>query len=164
MQLWSRRSAARRRVIGWSCIALLLFQVGCHSYLPMRTDLPVSTGGAVGIILNDQGRFRTGQRLGVGIDRVEGVVLAQNDSVIKLGVSGTRTLQGTRTTWTGEEVEIPRIGIAGFQERQFSRRRTSVLVASLLVGLVVVGGLLGLSVGGLGFGGGDGTCSSCPEQ
>jgi hypothetical protein len=154
----------RRRLTALACCSLVLVQVACHTYLPLQDTVP-DKGPIVAIVLNDRGRVQSGPRLGPGIRRVEGAVLRQSDSTITLGVTRTLTLEGTPTTWTGEEVVIARDGIAGFQARTFSRGRTIALVVGIILGVAALGGALGLDIPG--FGGqqdGDGGCALCPEQ
>lgn len=50
----------------------------------------------------------------------------------RLKVSRVVYLRGGSSLWTGEEVEIPAVGIAGFQGRQFSKVRSWALAGATL--------------------------------
>ena len=78
------------------------------------------------------------------MDKVDGTLLAATEQSVTLAVSQVLDLRGGTSTWTGERVDIPREGIRGFQERQFSRARTTVLVAA--VATVIVGSILAVSL------------------
>lgn len=148
--------ARDRRVFGWArrfsamlCIALLGFQTGCHTYLPVSSAVP-DRGETVGVVLNDYGRAQLGSRLGELVERVDGELIAQTDSAITLNVSRTRSLRGSHSIWAGEPVEIPKAGVLGFQKRQFSRGRSVFMTIGIVLGIVALGSAIGLSVGGFG--------------
>jgi hypothetical protein len=116
---------------------------GCYTYLPVSPTPPApQERGAV--VLNDQGRFLLGERLGPSIARVEGVLVAADARQVTLDVTGVRDMRGATSLWSGERVDIPADAIAGFQSRVLSRSR-SVLLASAMVGAVAVA-TLGLSL------------------
>lgn len=144
-----RRSARLRRTTAILCAALLGFQSACHTFMPLQESVP-ERGLIIGVVLNDQGRSLVGDRLGESVDRVEGVLVSDSGSTITLNVTRTRSLRGTSAVWTGETVSIPRQGIRGFQERQYSRGRTALLVVGLIVGLAAVASVITLAAGGFG--------------
>lgn len=141
-----RRSTLRRLAAGL-CAGLLLFQVGCHTFLPMQESAPVPRT-QVAVVLNDRGRVQVGDRLGQTIDRIEGVLVESSESAVKMQVARTVTLQGASTIWAGEEVVLSRDGVRGFQPRQFSRGRTVMLVIGAIAGVGVLVGAVTLLVGG----------------
>jgi hypothetical protein len=55
---------------------------------------------------------------------------------VTLEVYRTRDLRGSAATWTGERVQLPKDGITGYQGREFSRRRTILLVGSVVAVVV----------------------------
>lgn len=68
----------------------------------------------------------------------------QDSATVRLKVNRVVYARGGSALWTGEEVEIPVAGIAGFQARQFSKARTWTLVG-VTVGVVVFS-ILGISL------------------
>jgi hypothetical protein len=158
------RRTLHRRLTAGLCALLLLFQIGCHTFLPMQETVP-ATGQVVTVVLNDRGRVLVGDKLGESIDRVQGELIAAAETAVDLRVMRTLTMQGSSAAWTGEEVLIPREGIRGFQTRQYSRGRSTALVVGMVVGLAVLGGLLSLVAGGNGKPGGNGGCTvDCNPQ
>lgn len=144
-----RRGRQWRRFTAGLCAALLAFQVGCYSYLPVR-DTPPDPGQNVGITLNDRGRQLAGGRLGADAERIDGILLSATESAVTVSVNRVRSMRGSNSIWAGEQVEIPREGIRGFQERQLSKGRTAMLTVGLVVGAVAIASLISLTVGGNG--------------
>ncbi len=131
------------------CAGLLAVQTACHNYLPLQESVPEG-GAVIGVVLNDQGRALLGDRLGESVDRVDGVMVSQTEASITLNVTKTRSLRGSHAVWSGESLTIPRQGIRGYQQRQYSRGRTAMLVVGLVLGLAAVGSLITLAAGGFG--------------
>lgn len=144
-----REGTASRRFVAALCAAALLFQVGCHSFLPLQDTAPAN-GEIVSVTLNDRGRAEMAERMGEGIDRVEGFLMHTTETVVGLEVTRTVSIRGSSATWTREAVEIPRSGIRGFQQRSFSGRKTLLLVATIGVGLALAAEIFGLAVFGRG--------------
>lgn len=143
VRLWTRR------LVAGVCVLLLGFQAGCYTSLPFQTDLPRTQ--RVQVLLNDAGRVQMGALLGPAVKTVEGVVLAQDSSMIRLQVHRVTEAGGQSSQWTGESVDIPRGSIAGFQGRQLSKARSWILAGVVLGALV-----LSITVFGLdGLGGDD---------
>jgi len=143
----------------------MVVQMGCYSYLPLQETVP-ATGQAVAITLNDRGRQLLGGRLGDLVERVDGSLVSSNETAVTVSVTRTKSLRGTVATWTGEEVEIVREGIRGFQQRQRSKGRTALLTVGLIAGVVLIAKGISLAVGGSGKGDGGGSCvpPACNEQ
>lgn len=144
-----RSGRAWRRFTAGLCAVLLSFQVGCYSYLPVQ-DTPPAPGRNVGITLNDRGRQLTGERLGPDAERIDGIIVSQSEASVTVSVNRVRSMRGSSSIWAGEQVEIPREGIRGFQERQLSKGRTAMLAVGLVVGAVAIASLISLTVGGNG--------------
>jgi hypothetical protein len=137
----------RRRLTAALCAGLLAFQVGCYTYLPIQETAPQS-GSMVGIVLNDRGRQLVGSRLGEEAMQVDGAMVLQSESSVTVSVNRVRFMGGSNSIWAGEQVEIPKEGIRGFQERRFSKGRTTMLTIGLLAGLVGVASLIDLAISG----------------
>ena len=131
----NRRWRLWRRFVGGLCAAALLLQMGCYTYSPLQTGVP-ATGSRIAVVLNDRGRSMLGDRLGSAIDKVDGLLVEGDGANVTLEVYRTIDLRGNAASWTGERVQLPRDGITGYQGRQFSRRRTFLLVGTV-VGAIV---------------------------
>jgi len=127
----NRRGRYWRRFVAGLCAASLLLQVGCYTFKPLQTSAPV-TGNRIAVVLNDRGRFTLGDRLGSAVDNVDGLLVAVDSTTVTLEVYRTTDLRGGTASWTGERVLMPKDAIVGYQERQFSKRRTYVLVATVV--------------------------------
>lgn len=136
----NRRARWWRRFIGGLCMAALLLQVGCYTYQPLQTSVP-ATGKRIAVLLNDRGRFSLGDKLGASVDKIDGLLVEVDSMGIALEVYRTTDLRGNEAAWTGERVRVPKESITGYQERQFSKRRTYVLVGAM-VGAVLASALL----------------------
>lgn len=119
------RRTSVRRLVGGLSLLLVLFQVGCYSYLPMQAELPRSP--EVKVLLNDRGRVEVGAGMGPSVESIEGVVASEDSATVRLKVSRVVYLRGGSSVWTGEEVAIPKAGVLGFQGRQFSKARSWTL-------------------------------------
>lgn len=130
----NRRGRVWRRFVGGLSAVALALQLGCYSYLPLQTSVP-ATGKRIAVVLNDRGRASVSDRLGSALDKVDGLLVSGDEQSITLEVYRTFDLRGNAASWTGERVQVSRDGIAGYQERQFSKKRT-VLLSATLVGVV----------------------------
>lgn len=131
----NRRTRFWRRFVGGLCAVSLSLQMGCYTFKPMQTSVP-AMGTRIAVMLNDRGRFALGDRLGAAVDKVDGLLVEVDSAKVTLEVYRTTDLRGTTASWTGERVQVPKDAIAGYQERQFSKRRTWILVGTT-VGVVV---------------------------
>ena len=136
----NRRWRYGRRFVGGLCAAALLLQMGCYTYQPLQTSVP-ATGARIAVVLNDRGRAMLGDRLGAAIDKVDGLLVEGGGENVTLEVYRTMDLRGNAATWTGERVQLPKDGITGYQGRQFSKRRTFLLVGTV-VGVIVATALV----------------------
>lgn len=136
----NRRGRFGRRFVGGLCAGSLALQMGCYSFQPVQTSLPAA-GQRIAVVLNDRGRLMVGDRLGSSIDKADGLLVAVDSGGVTLEVYRTFDMRGNPATWTGERVQVPRDGISGYQERQFSKRRTAILVG-VTVGAVAASLLL----------------------
>lgn len=136
----NRRARTWRRFVGGLCAATLSLQIGCYTYQPLQTGVP-GTGKRMAVVLNDRGRFTLGERLGSSIERVDGMLVAVDSLNVTLDVYGTTNQRGNTSTWSGERLQVPKDAISGYQERQFSKRRTYILVGAM-VGAVLASALM----------------------
>ena len=106
----------------------------CYTSRPL---LGAPDPGALAVVtLNDQGRVALGEALGANADRVEGSVLSRSDTGFVLAVRSVRYFGGTTNTWSGEQVRVPVAGVRAVTERQFSKRRTLLVIGAAVAAVV----------------------------
>lgn len=132
----NRRASAWRRFVGGLSAAALLLQMGCYTFKPLQTGMP-ATGTRVAVSINDRGRFALADRLGSAVDKIDGLLVSADSMNVTFDVYRTIDLRGTSAAWTGERIQVPKDAITGYQERQFSKRRTALLVGTV-VGVIAV--------------------------
>lgn len=128
-------------------MALLL--QGCYETLPLEQGPPPTTV-SVQLLLNDKGRVAVADKLGSAVNKVEGMLTAQNSDSYTLAVSMVFQLDGNSSKWNGESVTIAKDGTAGYQIHRFNQTRTVVLVAAIVAAAVVFLVTAGLTGGGTG--------------
>jgi hypothetical protein len=107
----------------------LTLAAGCYSVEPLATT--PTPGTRLAISLNDGGRVALGGAMGPEIRRVDGNLMAKQDSEYVVSVTGVNYLNGTSQAWQGETVRINTSMVAGLQERKFSKGRTIALVGAV---------------------------------
>ncbi len=145
----NRRARTWRRFVGGLCAVTLSLQMGCYTFKPLQTSVP-ATGNRIAVLLNDRGRFSLGDRLGAAVDKVDGLLVVADSESVTLEVYRTTDLKGTSSSWTGERVRVPKDALSGYQEREFSKKRTWLLVGASVGAVAVVFLMVNLNVfGGL---------------
>jgi hypothetical protein len=91
----------------------------------------------VRLVLNDKGRIEVSDKLGSAVDKVEGMLTAQNSDSYTIAVSEVYQLGGNSSKWNGEAVTIAKDGTVGYQIHRFNQTRTVVLAAALAAAVVV---------------------------
>ena len=100
----------------------------CYTTRPLLGVPDVGT--QVVAVVNDRGRVAMSDSLGPSVDRVEGTTVdRRGDSSVVLSLSRVRYINGDETRWNGERLRFDVASLRGFQERRFSRARTTGLVA-----------------------------------
>lgn len=100
----------------------------CYTTRPLLGVPDVGT--QVVAVVNDRGRVAMSDSLGPSVDRVEGTTVdRRGDSSVVLSLSRVRYINGNETRWNGERLRFDVASVRGFQERRFSRARTTGLVA-----------------------------------
>jgi len=123
---------------------------GCYESLPLQQG-PAPAVERVELVLNDQGRAALAERLGPMVGKVEGQIFSQDDGSYTISVYHVRQLNGTSTTWNGEQVNVRKEHTIGYQIRKLNRTRTAIVAGAAVVGTVLIffGKELGLGGGGI---------------
>jgi hypothetical protein len=118
-------------------ILLLLPQVtGCYTYVPV-TSSSVPAGTLVSAAVTDRGRVELAERIGPGVRRIGGSVVAATDTSIALSVNTIQYLDlGVPLKWSGERVQLSRGLLTDVRERKLAKTRTFVMVGLVTAGLI----------------------------
>jgi hypothetical protein len=114
----------------------LLLQ-GCYESSPIQQGVAPASQ-RLELTLNDKGRAAVGDRLGPGVARVEGMVVKQDSGSYTMSVFHVTQIDGSSSTWTGQEVAIATDGTIGFQIRKLNKTRTTLLTGGIVVGIVAI--------------------------
>jgi len=109
---------------------------GCYETLPLQQGSAPATV-SVQLVMNDKGRLAVADKLGGSIDRVEGMVTAQNADSYTLSVTEVYQLNGNSAKWENEPVTISKDGVDGYRIHRFNQARTVILAAAITAALVV---------------------------
>ena len=115
----------------------LLAGTACYTYQPLTAADP-APGTPMALVLNDQGRAAVADSVGPGVRRVDGTLVRSTNDRWVVAVSELLDIDGRRTKWSGETVGFQRAYVAIPQERQFSKRRTILLVSTVAAGLATI--------------------------
>jgi hypothetical protein len=130
-------------------LGLLIPQLtGCYHYVPVQSsDLP--HGAEVSIGITDAGRMNLSERVGPGVRRIGGQVLATTDSTLVLSVRMVDYIdQNLTARWAGERLDLSRHIVREIQERRLSRSRSL-----FMAGLVAIATFAASKIAISGFGG-----------
>jgi hypothetical protein len=114
----------------------LLLQ-GCYESSPIQQGVAPASE-RLELVLNDKGRAALGDRLGPGVAKVEGMVVKQDSASYTMSVFHVTQIDGSSSTWTGQEVAIGTDGTIGFQMRRLNKTRTTLLTGGIVVGVVAI--------------------------
>lgn len=145
---------AARRMRGIVAAVLLLpSATGCYSsrMVPEGSAIP---GRDVSLGINDRGRVGLGGRMGPGVLRINGRLVARTDSEYVVRVASVDFVEAGASRWSNEQVSVPTEFVGGVTERRLSKAR-SWLTAGIVAAALVAFGLTVDLIGG-GREGGDG--------
>jgi hypothetical protein len=109
---------------------------GCYGYYkPVTSNL---TGHQIQLSITDSGAVVLAPQVGVGIDAVDGKLVADSAARYVVSVSGVRRRDGLANDWKGEPVYIPHILVSSIMERRFSRARTALFATATTIAMVAV--------------------------
>lgn len=119
----------------WLFLVAVVAAQGCYTYVPVETTTP-PVGERLAFELTDEGRAALAERLGPGVVRVEGNVIAADSDRYVMRVWGVSQLREGTVRWSGETVSIGRGYVRGVEQRKLATTRTW-LVAGTATGLLV---------------------------
>lgn len=140
--------APTRAVRATIALGLLIPQLtGCYHYVPvMSPEMPSGIEVSVGV--TDAGRMTLSERVGPGVRRIGGQVMAATDTSLVLSVKTVEYFdQNQPARWAGERLNLSRQFVSEIRERRFSRSRTI-----LMAGLVAVAAVAASKLAIAGFG------------
>lgn len=125
-------AAARAVVLG----AALISSSACYTYSNVpSTNLAAEERAE--FRLSDEGRVMMQRQLGPGVLTVEGRVTSTTDAAWTLKVFRLTTVDGIASIWSGEEIELPRAGVALVSTRRLDRQASIVAAAGVTGALAV---------------------------
>lgn len=144
-----RRSRTLRRALVTGSLALAVPQASCYTYGAVHQG-NVVPGTRMAFALTDRGRASLGSQVGPGVLQLEGTLLQTTGDAYVVSVAAVRSIDGGTRRWGGERVTIGHDDVANIRRRSLSKGRTTVAIATVLVGATVFALTRDLSVFGLG--------------
>lgn len=130
----------------WWCLAILAPATGgCYRLSPIEST--PDAGREVRVDLTDAGSTRLASLIGPRIESLDGRAVQATDSSLVLAVSATIARSGMSVHWSNERVDVPRTAIARVRGRQLDRKRTWLMAAVGVVGVIAIGEAFGLGSG-----------------
>jgi hypothetical protein len=127
-----------RRLLLGAALAL----TACYTYRPLTTPEPAA-GTQISAQLTGSGSRDLAAQVGPDVLHVEGRVLQADSSGLDLEVREIESYRGIRSDWNGEQVRLPRVAVAGIQERKLSPGGTGIMSGVIVAGLYAVYRILG---------------------
>jgi hypothetical protein len=137
---------------------LIALLSACYTYRPLETTTPVP-GQRVSAQLTTEGSRDLTMQIGPEVLHVEGNVVDADSAGMDLDVLEIESYRGIRSDWHGERVRLPRVAVAGMQQRRLSIGGTGLLAGALTAGVYALYQVLGgsnSSTGSSGQGGSQG--------
>jgi hypothetical protein len=122
---------------------------GCYTY-PARSLSEISPPAVVSAQISDVGRVALSEPVGSGVERIEGQVVQNGDTAIRLMVTEVRFLNGLSNKWQGQQLTLHPLDVRSVSQRTFSKQRT---VTALILGALAAAALF--TVGFIGLFSGD---------
>ena len=119
-----------------------LVLTACYTYRPIATAEPVA-GTQVSAQLTGSGSQELASQVGPDVLHLEGKVLHADSTGLDLEVREIESFRGIRSDWNGEQVRLPRVAVAGIQERKLSPGGTGIMSGVIVAGLYAVYRVLG---------------------
>jgi hypothetical protein len=120
----------------------VLALTGCYTYRPLTTTEPAA-GTQVSAQLTSTGSRELAGQVGPDVLHLEGKVLHADSAGLDMEVREIESYRGIRSDWNGEQVRVPRLAVAGIQERKLSPGGTGIMSGVIVAGLYAVYRVLG---------------------
>jgi hypothetical protein len=120
----------------------VLALTGCYTYRPLTTTEPAA-GTQVSAQLTSTGSRELAGQVGPDVLHLEGKVLHADSAGLDMEVREIESYRGIRSDWNGEQVRVPRVAVAGIQERKLSPGGTGIMSGVIVAGLYAVYRVLG---------------------
>ncbi len=130
----TRLSRLRLAALAGATVAL----AACHTLEPMNR-VPVANEEAR-VRLTDLGAASLAPTLGPGVTGLRGTILDIDSTRIRMSVRAVTDRDGLENQWLGEQVTVPRGYVAGFDKRELSPFKTTLVMAGILAGMIAIGG------------------------
>jgi len=114
----------------------------CYTYRPLASPEPTA-GTRVSAQLTGTGSQELTAQIGPDVLHVEGTVLQADSTGYDMEVREIESYRGIRSDWNGEQVRLPRLAVAGIQERRLSPGGTGIMGGVLVAGLYAIYRVLG---------------------
>lgn len=118
------------------CGALLSSTTACYDYVRVETSPPA--GERVAFEISDRGRVALADRFGPGLAEIEGTLASAQGDQYVINVRRTAQIDGTSSTWSGEETRINRDFVGSVRTRKLSKVRTALLIGGVVAGVGVL--------------------------
>jgi hypothetical protein len=117
---------------------------GCYTYAPVDTAASPPVGTRLAFEVTDLGRVALSDRLGSGVRRIEGTLIANDSAQYVMNVWRVAQLNGEISPWSGERVGIEHRLVGGILERRISRSRTYLAAGVATAAIVLFANSQGL--------------------
>ena len=115
----------------------VLFLCGCYSYRNTAVS-DARLMAPVRVQLTEAGSQEITSQVGPRGTMLEGVLTEKSESSLIFGLTALTRANGVEETWHGERVTIPMASVSRMQLRKFSPLNTSLFIAGLLAGGLLV--------------------------
>jgi len=122
--------------------AAALALTACYTYRPLATT-ELAAGTRVSAQLTSSGSRELAGQVGPDVLHLEGNVLRADSAGLEMEVREIESYRGIRSDWNGEQVRVPRVAVAGIQERKLSPGGTGIMSGVIVAGLYAVYRILG---------------------
>jgi hypothetical protein len=136
--------------------ALLLASTACYDYHP-TTGTATDAGTPVRVSLTDRGSVELAPLIGPQVMKLDGTLVSVEDTAVVIRVSSVINRVGYSSSWSGEQLRVPRSDVAGIERRSLNKGKSwligggsvaAVALASLSFNLIGGGGKGGTGGGG----------------
>ena len=113
------------------CIGLFqLLWTACYAYVPVQT--PPAPGAQVALEVTDEGRVALNDKIGPGVVRLEGTMAGVEGGELLVDAQAVRQVRGYISDLGGVRVRLPQQYVTRIDERRFSRKKTFLVVGSIV--------------------------------